>query len=260
MNLRVWQDRDWQGDFGGNIISSIVEIELENGETQERKLDIKVLESGIDGIIEEFDGQFSQKNQFLKDPSNIWFLDDEGKPDLTRVNEFRIYQKVKATDENDTQSEAGAGSRGGKKRRRRRRALSKSRTLARELKESLDKGEISHEEAFEDLFEALNTTSKEKQQRDDSLKEQQRDGSLKEMVVKSGVFEKAIESGDRVRHVGNAIGRAAGVRSWRSVFGVGKRVKLADYFNHVEPGLVRFRQGEDGDWYASQPDAANEEE
>ena len=106
MNLRVWQGRFEGVIQRGNIISSIVEIELENGETQERKLDIKVLESGIDGIIEEFDGQFSQKNQFLKDPSNIWFLDDEGKPDLTRVNEFRIYsrpgkKKIK-TDENDT--------------------------------------------------------------------------------------------------------------------------------------------------------------
>ena len=80
-------------------------------------------------------------------------------------------------------------------------------------------------------------------------------------MVKSGVFEKAIESGERTIHVVNAIQKAAGRGyNWRDVFGAGKETKFVDYFNHVEPGLVRFRQGEDGDWYASQPDAANEEE
>tara|TARA_B100000029_G_C17584072_1_gene960600 strand:- start:215 stop:2185 length:1971 start_codon:yes stop_codon:yes gene_type:complete len=142
---------------------------------------------------------------------------------------------------------AGGGS--GKKRRPRG-ALSKSRILARELKEALDKGEVSPEKAFELLFDSITTSN---------IIEV--GGSLKERVVKSGVFERAIESGEKAILVVNAIQKEAGRgREWRDVFGAERGIKFVDYFNHVEPGLVRFRQGEDGDWYATQPDAANEEE
>ena len=159
---------------------------------------------------------------------------------------------------------APAGGRGGKKRRRPPGALSKSRTLARELKETLDRGEISPEGAFELLFESITTSKKieigRSKDPEATAGVEGTGDSLKERVVKSGVFEKAIESGERTIHVVNAIQKAAGRGSWRDVFGAGKETKFVDYFNQVEPGLVRFRQGEDGDWYASQPDAANEEE
>ena len=139
---------------------------------------------------------------------------------------------------------------GGKEERRPRGVLLKSRILARELKELLDKGEISPERAFELLFESITTTRKEAKRI-----------ATKEMVIKSGVFEKVIKSGERAIGVATAIQNAAGRGSkWRDVFGAKEGTKFVDYFNHVEPGLVRFRQREDGDWYASQPDAVNEEE
>jgi hypothetical protein len=134
------------------------------------------------------------------------------------------------------------------------------------LKEALDKGEISPEGAFELLFESITTSKKieigRSKDPEATAGVEGTGDSLKERVVKSGVFEKAIESGERAMGVVTAIQRAAGRRGtdWRDVFGAGKKTKFVDYFNHVEPGLVRFRQGEDGDWYASQPDAANEEE
>ena len=162
-NLRVWKGGSNKIKFRRNIVSSIVEIELENGETQERKIDIEVLENMLDDL--KNNQHLSKGVQFLTDPSNIWFLDEEGKPGLTRVNEFGFNQNVKATDEDDTQSGEGAERKSGK----RLTFVERLRVMARELKESLDEGEISHEEAFETLFEKINQRKSRRKKREPKI-------------------------------------------------------------------------------------------
>lgn len=103
MYLRAWKGARrsgvWSsGTFGGKIISSTVEIELENGEIQKRKLGIKVLRSLLDDPVQQ---KLSPQIWPLQSkPSNVWLLDEGEKPDLVRVDKLSIHSP-----ESDSQSE-----------------------------------------------------------------------------------------------------------------------------------------------------------